>query len=116
MINRSAVILRYKAPAVAWINTADPHQEDPGITMQSVNQERTVYLISEGDGEDDASVAAWIEDNFRALFESEIHGWYLDESLWPELTGLKMFREWFDVESHSMIVDTVDAALEDDEL
>ena len=42
MINRAAIILKYKAPAVRWINEADPYNADPGITAKNVNSDRTV--------------------------------------------------------------------------
>ena len=51
MINRSAVILKYKEPFVRWINEADPYQDDPGITSENANEDRTVYLIREDDAE-----------------------------------------------------------------
>ncbi len=49
MINRAAIILRYREPAVFWINESDPFDEAPGFDLESVNQERTVYLISDAD-------------------------------------------------------------------
>lgn len=115
VINRSAIILRYKKPAVDWINDADPVIENPGITLESVNTDRNVYLISDDDGDNEKSVALWVKDNCQVLFENEIHAWYLDESLWPKLSGLKMFNEWFDVEHHSIVLDTLDEPIEDDE-
>lgn len=45
MLNRSALILRYKEPAVRWINEADPNPDGLEITLEDVNEERTVYLI-----------------------------------------------------------------------
>ena len=49
MLNRAAVILKYRGPAVRWINEADPYNEDPGISAESLMEERTIYLISEDD-------------------------------------------------------------------
>ncbi len=114
MINRSAILLRYKRPAINWINEANPVVEDPGITLERVNEDRKVYLISDQDGESQASVDLWVQENYRSLFESEIHAWYLDEKLWPKLTGFKMFKQWFDIEHHSIILDTLDSPIEDD--
>ena len=37
VINRGAVILRCKEPAVRWINEADPYEDNPGLTLESVN-------------------------------------------------------------------------------
>ena len=51
MINRAAVILNYKAPFIKWVNDADPYKDNPGITLESENEDCTVYLILEDDAE-----------------------------------------------------------------
>jgi len=47
LINRSALLLRYKEPAVRWINDADPSPSENATTLDEVNKERTVYLIDD---------------------------------------------------------------------
>ena len=113
MINRAAVILKYKAPFIQWVNDADPYKDNPGITLESENKDCTVYLILEDDAE---NLEEWISFNFEQLFESEIEDWYTDESLWPKNRNRKLFDEWFDVECHSVIIDTVDGKIIDDEI
>lgn len=54
------------------------------MTLDRVNDERTVYLIHEHDAEPPAVLSSWIEQNYVALFENELEGWYVDESLWPK--------------------------------
>ena len=44
MLNRAALILRYKQPFVDWIN-ADPSATSHALTLEEVNQEHTVYLV-----------------------------------------------------------------------
>jgi hypothetical protein len=100
---------------VQWINESDPYDDDPQISMESVNRERTVYLISDRDADDDKAVARWIKANYQVLFEAELEGWYTDESLWPQKRTLKMFHEWFEVECHSVIEDTVGTPIEEEE-
>ena len=116
MINRAALILKYKEPAVRWINEADPYHDDPGITLASLNDERTVYLISDDDAESLESIERWIKRNVKALFESELEGWYTDPSLWPKKRTLKVFRDWFEVEYHTVLVDTVGEPITDDDI
>ena len=53
MLNRAAVILRYKQPFVDWINAADPSPTSHTLTLAEVNQERTVYLVEVEDDEDE---------------------------------------------------------------
>ena len=116
MINRAAIILKYKEPAVRWINDADPYNEDPRITAESVNSDRTVYLISDEDADTPDAVERWIKRNFKALFEAELEGWYNDPELWPKKRTQKLFREWFDIECHTLLFDTVGAEIYDDDI
>jgi len=113
MINRAAVILKYRAPFVKWVNDADPYEAEPGTTIEEVNEDRTVYLIRDDDAE---KLEEWISLNFKTLFESELEDWYTDESLWPKKRNRKLFDEWFEVQCHSVLIDTVGSAIVDDEL
>ena len=114
MINRAAVILKCKLPAVQWINDVDPYEEPSEISLDDANHDRAVYLISDQDAEDDAVLQKWIKKNYGALFEIELEGWYTDESLWPSKRDLKLFYEWFDIECHTVVEDTVGSPIEDD--
>jgi len=116
MLNRAAVLLRYKAPAVAWINEADPYETDPRATLSSVNEERTVYLISDADADTADTLATWVKKNYLGLFENELEGWYVDESLWPKKRDFDTFNAWFSVEWHTVLLDTVGGEIYDDEI
>jgi hypothetical protein len=116
VINRAAVILKYKTPAIEWINKADPFHDDPGITANDVNQERTVYLIRHEDAETPQILARWIELNHKSLFESELEGWYTDPKLWPKRRSLKEFCKWFDVECHTVLIDTLKGGIYDEDI
>jgi hypothetical protein len=113
MVNRGAVIVRYKEPFIRWINEADPSTDRSIVTIQNANSERTVYLISDEDAE---NIEAWISANFNTLFENELEGWYTDESLWPKKRDLQTFQNWCEVECHSLIFDTVGEEIYDDEI
>ncbi len=54
--------------------------------------------------------------NYEALFESELEEWYTDEKLWPKKRDIKLFHEWFEVECHTVIIDTIEGPIEDDEI
>ena len=112
MINRAAVILKYKEPFVKWLNKADPCNKDHGITLAEANDDCTVYLISEEDGE---NLDEWIALNYKTLLVNEMEDWYSDETLWPKRRTKKMFHEWFEVACHTAIYDTVGAPIVDDE-
>ena len=65
MLNRAALICRYKQPFVDWINAVDPSATPHTISPAEVNEEHTVYLVPV---EDDAGLARWLARNHRRLF------------------------------------------------
>lgn len=114
-MNRAALLLRYKAPAIRWINAADPNPAGREVTLEDANSNRPVYLISDEGAETFEAVRGWVETNFSVLFESELEGWYTDPDLWPRQLSLELFDNWFSVECQSMLFDTVGGAIVDDE-
>jgi len=115
LINRAALLLRYKAPVVRWINEADPDSSDGPTTIGDVNDERTVYLIDDSAAEDPIGMERWLERNYEALFEMELEGWYTDAALWPQDRTYRLFREWFEPELNTVIIDTCSHELFDDD-
>ena len=113
MVNRGAIMLKYKEPFIKWANDADPVKDGSDISLEMANQDKTVYLVSDQAAE---HLEGWIRENFTALFEAELDGWYTDEALWPKKRDLKTFNEWFAVECHSLILDTVGGRIFDDEM
>lgn len=116
MINRAALLLRYKEPAVQWINEADPNPDSRTLSFEEVNGDRLVYLLKDEDADSPNHVEKWVKKNFEALFENELSGWYTDTSLWPQPLTHQLFQRWFEVECHSIIVDTMSEAIEDREI
>ncbi|SMF69416.1 hypothetical protein SAMN02745866_04354 [Alteromonadaceae bacterium Bs31] len=115
MINRAALILKYKKPAIEWINDADPLDDDPQISASDVNTERTVYLLREDVADTPELLEEWLKMNVDVLFEKELEGWYSDETLWPENRNYSLFKKWFKVECHTVIEDTVGGPIIDEE-
>lgn len=115
MVNRGALVLRYKEPAVRWIDDADPSSTSCPVTLESVNEERNVYLINDSAGDDDKSFERWLKRHYAQIFERELEGWYTDPSLWPKQRSYPLFTEWFDPELHTVVVDLGDGAIFDDE-
>jgi hypothetical protein len=113
MINRAALILRYKQPFVDWINGVDPSADSPNLTLADVDHERTVYLI---EVEDEAELAGWLTRHHEEVFEQELWGWYTDPALWPRDRSLKTLKEWCSFELHTVVIDTAETPLEDDDL
>ena len=108
MVNRSALIVRPKQPFLDWAMRLD----DSGL-VPSIDDEQTVYLIPEYDDDDHA--AEILKLVFAEVFERELFEWHTDEAAWPKDRTFALFREWFDVEFHSVVEDLCDFEITDDE-
>jgi hypothetical protein len=52
-----------------------------------------------------------------AIFENELYGWHTDEAAWPRGRDFAMFKDWFEIEPHSVVEDLCDVEIvEDDEV
>jgi hypothetical protein len=112
MINRAAVILKYKKPFIDWINNSDPIK-NTCITIDKANEDRTVYLINEDEADD---FEKWISHNYSQLFESELEDWFTVQSLWLKKRTRTLFDKWFSIQCHSILIDTVGGSIYDDEI
>ncbi|MCH8496628.1 MAG: hypothetical protein LAT57_13490 [Balneolales bacterium] len=113
MINRAALIIKYKKPAADWVKGLGF-----GVMSDSssdfLKEEDTVFLVSDDVADSPASRKAWLKKNYQYLFEFELFGWSTDASQWPSPITFKLFLEWFDPQFNSMIIDLADEPLEDD--
>ncbi len=112
MLNRAALILRYRQPFVDWINAVDPSPASHTLTLAEVNEEHTVYLV---EVEDENELERWLVRHHAELFENELSGWYTDPALWPRDRSLAKLRGWCSFEFHTVVVDTGASPLQDDE-
>jgi hypothetical protein len=104
MINRVAAVIRPKAPFLTWIHSI-PDLEMTDMTLNELrSDEQTVFLLPECSSLDES--AAYVNKIFKTIFETELEGWWTDPADWPQKMTVKMFHEWFDVELHSMVLDT----------
>lgn len=112
MFNRSALILKFKVPAIDWLNTVNASMDIPDElrtthTLESVNCDRNVYLVHFTLGEDPKKLDKWLKQNAKVLFERELDDWFTDPTLWPKKRNYKLFTEWFEPECHECIEDTL---------
>ena len=102
-INRSLIVIRPKQPFLDWLHSI--LDEDKIIDLEDINDDATAYLVPEVLSQDEeAGIIEWCAD---FVFEHELWSWYTDEALWPVGRDAAMFREWFDVEFHSVVNDLV---------
>lgn len=113
MLNRAALILRYKQSFVDWINAVDPSPSSAVLTLADLEDERTVYLVEVEDLDD---LERWLARNHEWLFEEELNGWYTDPDLWPRDRSLKKLKDWCSFELNTVVIDTGSTPLEDDDL
>lgn len=109
MLNRGAVIVRPRQPYLDWAANLD----DSGLVPRR-DGEKTVYLLPSYECDDEA----WeiLAEVWETIFESELWAWHTDEAGWPQDRTFAMFKEWFDVELHSVIEDLCADELFDTEL
>ncbi len=113
-INRHLLILGYRQPFLDWLLEVDP--QPPGtITLESLREDAEAFLVPENAAETLEDAVRWVERRWRMFFEHILGQWLTDEALWPKECNLKMFRQWFDVQYHSLLWDlgTTPLLLED---
>ena len=108
LINRAALMVKAKKPFLDWIN----YTEGPKSTLEAVNRECHVYLISEHDTS--KQLEEVLQVIYEDIFATELGGFCTDTDEWPEIS-YKLFKKWFDVEVHSMVFDSYEDEIEKEE-
>lgn len=106
-LNRTVVLLVPKQPFLDWLNNVDPEEEE--LTVEDLRDDNEVFLIPQLSDHSDS--VKWMEARWSFLFEHMLMGWVDDETLWPQDRTLDMFREWFEIEIHTMAWDLSDDPL-----
>lgn len=101
-INRHLIVLMPKQPVLDWIRRVDPNP--PDLTLDQLRLEQNAFLIPDDlDGQQGAE--KWGQRRWQMFFESFLAEWYTVESWWPQKRTFKMFKDWFDIQYHSMVWD-----------
>jgi hypothetical protein len=103
LTNRSLLLVRLKAPYVAWANKYPPKQHQEIKSPQEIQGETSAYLVEVDDRDVDGSIA--LRSAWREIFENELDGWHSDPAAWPKPRTFTLFQEWFDVEFISAVRD-----------
>jgi hypothetical protein len=101
---------------VRWINDADPSLSENPRTLEGANEERTVYLIDDAAGGDPENLERWLKRDYANLFAMELEDWYTDTALLPPVRNYRLFREWFDPECHTVVIDAFPSDLIDEDV
>ena len=108
-LNRSGIMLMHKAPYIAWadgLEIGGPKFKD---CFDDAIEGLTIYLIPDVDTVEQAR--AYVRKHLEFFFCEELNQWCVAPDLWPEDRSWKQFKAWFDVRLHSMVVDTSDKML-----
>jgi hypothetical protein len=103
MINRAVAIIKPRQPYLDWAKGLSDQVDD--VTLDELRMDCTAILIPEFD--DPAEAAAFIATIADDLFEKELDAWDRDPRTWPKNRDYHAFRDWFDVEIHSMVLDAI---------
>jgi len=101
LLNRMAIVVIAKQPFLDWLHSLDPTSQD--LTLNDLNEEPTVYLLPEVDGDDEA--AACVRRYCKEIVANELDGWWRERSDWPQSVTAGLFNRWFEWRYHSVILD-----------
>jgi len=111
VINRGAIVIKPRQPFLDWLRALpDP---DLTITLEQVREDSSLYLLPDWDSHE--GLQRFLTQCCADIFEQELAAWSKDASTFPENRAWPVFRDWFDVEAHSMVVNLMDGPLIDDE-
>ena len=97
MINRNAIVIKYKKPFLDWIAAFGKPFQETG------DDDYNIYLIPEVEG--DEELEEIILNNWDTIFHEELENWCTDKSLWPQDFSYDLFKEWVIVDYHSVVHD-----------
>ena len=104
VINRAVAVIKPRQPYLDWAKSIPGPADD--VTLDEVRTDCTAILIPDFD--DPAEAEAFIATIADDLFEMELDSWDRDPRTWPVNRSYAIFREWFDVEIHSIVLDASD--------
>ena len=110
LINRAVAVVKLRQPFLDWANS----MPGPKHTLKAINTESHVFLLPEHDTQQELELI--IQDLYRQIFEIEVGSFCRDRSLWPKTRDYKTFRQWFDIQVHSMVFDPYEDEIEKEEL
>ena len=114
VLNRTAVTVIGAQPYLEWTRTRDADFNRGTLTVARTKSYGSAFLLPEYQLEED--LEEWVDDNYAWLFEFQLAAWTEDESAWPPSRDLTMFRDWFRIDVHSVVVDAGADDIEGEEL
>jgi hypothetical protein len=112
-VNRFALIVRPAKPFIEW---AAKVFDEPleAVRQEILEGEPGVYLLPESE-EVDISEPGILKAYWREIFKEELEGWCTSEEDWPKHRTEALFRNWFDLELSTLVLDAGKKPLVHDE-
>ncbi len=104
MLNRSAVVVRYKEAFRDWLRSIGVEEEE-----FKDHGDNSVYLIGECDVPEDQEEV--LRESSSVIFQEEVSAWHLDSEHCPDFNDFALFSEWFETEFFDMVSDALDEPL-----
>ncbi|MFZ6659136.1 hypothetical protein ACO0LH_28235, partial [Undibacterium sp. TJN19] len=76
-LNRAAIVLLPKQPALDWIMRVDPNP--PNLTLDELRHEPDIFLVRDERIEFLEDAQRWVYRRWQMFFETFIGDWHLDE-------------------------------------
>jgi len=96
----SVMVVRPKQPYLDWTRSDD--DQSVQVSLEDLRHDCTAYVVPVVESPEDEQRV--VRKYHAQVFENELFSWSTDPSTWPKRRGLKTFREWFDVEFHSVVM------------
>ena len=103
ILNRAVITVTPNEPFLQWIQTADDISTH--IATEDVYSPNAYLVEDTQDGMDPEKL---IQKNFKTIFEEELNGWIIDESMWPQKRDLRVFKQWFQITVREIVYDLSD--------
>ena len=104
LVNRALIVVKPRKPFLDWANGVDDEFKE--MTIEEMEDDSAVFLIQ--DYEADEEREEILQKHYKTIFEAELNGWVIDESMWPENRDYITFKQWFLVVFHSIVFDLQD--------
>ena len=101
LLNRTAVTIVPRQPYADWANSIDDNW--PKYDLADPDNEYSVYLIDETG--DNIAARRIVQRRCADIFEHELAAWCGNEDLWPLKRAWRTFKQWFEVQINSMVID-----------
>ncbi|MGE5409424.1 MAG: hypothetical protein ACM3MI_00580 [Clostridiales bacterium] len=109
-LDRHLVIVKPKEPFLNWLKS---HYESNNVlTLNDIREDATTFMIPQADQREQNE--KYIRSIFPDLFDMLLEEWHLDENMWPKNRDYELFREWFELEIHTIVIDTVESSIRKD--